>query len=125
MDSMGLNDRQRKAVLHVKQKGSISNMIYQTLADVSKRTAHRDLTDLVEKGAFQKVGKTGKGTFYELRKGAIKGPKGPKGPQKDMEYGVLKLDTNWTNRTQKDSWMQNASNGYWNPVSECHASRCR
>ena len=77
MDSMGLNDRQRKAVFHVKQKGSISNMIYQTLADVSKRTAHRDLTGLVEKGAFQKVGKTGKGTFYELRKGAIKRPKVP------------------------------------------------
>ena len=77
MAELGLSERQRKAVLYVRQKGSISNTAYQTFAGVAKRTAHRDLADLVEKGAFQKVGKTGKGTFYELRKGAIKGPKGP------------------------------------------------
>ncbi len=44
---------------------------------VAKRTAHRDLIDLVKKGVLEKIGKTGKGTAYVLRKGAIKGPKGP------------------------------------------------
>ena len=42
----------------------------------TKRTAHRDLTDLVAKGVFQRVGTTGKGTTYTLAKGATKGPRG-------------------------------------------------
>lgn len=44
---------------------------------MAKRTAHRDLTELVEKGILEKVGTTGRGTAYVLRKGAEKGPKGP------------------------------------------------
>jgi ATP-dependent DNA helicase RecG len=50
---------------------------YQTLLGVAKRTAHRDLTELVERGILEKVGTTGRGTAYVLRKGAIKGPNGP------------------------------------------------
>ena len=75
--TLGLNERQKKSVSYVRQEGRISNTIYQTLTGVAKRTAHRDLTELVEKGVFRRVGKTGKGTFYEFMKGAIKGPKGP------------------------------------------------
>lgn len=74
---LGINERQKKAISYVRQEGRISNTIYQTLTCVAKRTAHRDLTELVEKGVFRRVGKTGKGTFYELFKGVIKGPNVP------------------------------------------------
>ena len=56
---------------------------------VAKRTAHRDLVDLLTKGIIERIGTTGKGTHYVLHKGAAKGPKGstgkgvtkgPKGP---------------------------------------------
>jgi len=74
---LGLNERQRKAVVYVRTDGPISNSSYQELTGVAKRTAHRDLTDLVGKGVFEKHGTTGKGVFYQLAKGAKKGPKGP------------------------------------------------
>ena len=67
----GLNDRQLQAVTHVKTIGKITNSEYQQLMNVAKRTAHRDLFDLVEKGLFIKVGTRGKGTFYKLQR---KGP---------------------------------------------------
>ena len=66
-----LNERQLQAVAHVKKTGKIANSEYQQLMGVAKRTAHRDLFDLVEKGLFIKVGTRGKGTFYRLQ---LKGP---------------------------------------------------
>ncbi|NLH50762.1 MAG: DUF4062 domain-containing protein [Myxococcales bacterium] len=78
MADLALNERQKTAVAQVRREGRISNTEYQTLNSVAKRTAHRDLSELVEKGVFQKVGTTGKGTFYLLFKGATKGPKGPR-----------------------------------------------
>ena len=63
-----LNDRQMLAVTHVKRTGKITNSEYQQLTSVAKRTAHRDLFDLVEKGLFIKVGTRGKGTFYKLKR---------------------------------------------------------
>jgi len=62
-----LNDRQIQAVAHVKRADRIANSEYQQLMAVAKRTAHRDLADLVEKGIFEKVGTRGKGTFYKLQ----------------------------------------------------------
>ncbi|MBI9082793.1 MAG: DUF4062 domain-containing protein [Desulfobacterales bacterium] len=38
------------------------------LDEVAKRTAHRDLSDLVEKDLFIKVGKRGRGAFYKLKR---------------------------------------------------------
>lgn len=65
---LGLNDRQIKAVLFVKEKGKISNADYQELFSVSKATATRDLTDLLEKfDLFEKTGQTGAGTSYTLK----------------------------------------------------------
>lgn len=72
--SLGLNERQQKAIIHLKTRRQIGNTEYQKLMGVSKRTAHRDLTELVEKGILEKIGTTGKGAAYVLRKGAIKGP---------------------------------------------------
>ena len=65
---LGLNARQTKAVLFVKEKGKISNADYQELFSVSKATATRDLTELLDKfGLLEKVGQTGAGTSYILK----------------------------------------------------------
>lgn len=64
---MDLNERQVEVVLALKQKSSISNKEYQELYSVSKRTATRDLTDLVTRGLLEQVGRTGKQTTYNLR----------------------------------------------------------
>ena len=80
--SLGLNDRQRRALTHLKTAERIGNTEYQLLFGVAKRTAHRDLMDLVKKGILEKTGTTGKGTAYVMRKGATKGPKGPSAASK-------------------------------------------
>jgi len=59
-----LNDRQIKAVLYVKEKGKITNKEYQQTCEVKERLATMELKNLVEKGIFEKVGITGKGTHY-------------------------------------------------------------
>jgi predicted HTH transcriptional regulator len=65
-----LNDRQHKAIVHVKINGRIANTEYQQLTGAIKKTASRDLDDLVQKGIFAKSGSTGRGTYYVLvRKG--------------------------------------------------------
>jgi ATP-dependent DNA helicase RecG len=62
-----LEERQINALLYIKEHGNISNTQYQELANVSKRTATRDLQELIEKGFIQKSGTTGKGTIYIFR----------------------------------------------------------
>jgi ATP-dependent DNA helicase RecG len=64
---LGLNDRQLEATFFVKEKGKISNSGYQELFSVSKATATRDLTELVEKyKIFKRSGDVGAGTSYDL-----------------------------------------------------------
>jgi len=75
---LGLNERQQKAVYHVKTAGKITNQELRELTGVVIRTASRDLEDLVRKGVLMKMGKTGRSTHYVLAR---------------------KLDTNRTNRT--------------------------
>lgn len=79
---MGLNERQIKAVMYVKERGKITNKEYQKLTGVSKPTATRDLDELTKKSILEQFGVTGKGTFYKLKgsqraqtahKGLIKG----------------------------------------------------
>jgi len=57
--NLGLNERQIKAVMYVKEKGKITNKEYQKEFLVSKPTATRDLAELVEKEVFVLKG-TGK-----------------------------------------------------------------
>ncbi|TAK28846.1 MAG: transcriptional regulator [Chloroflexota bacterium] len=73
---MGLTERQVQAILLVKERGSITNTEYQERQNVAKRTATRDLSDLVDRGIFEQVGRRGKGIAYRLRSVA-KGPVGP------------------------------------------------
>ena len=47
LHNLGLNERQIKAVMYVKEKGKITNKKYQEEFAVSKATATRDLTELV------------------------------------------------------------------------------
>jgi ATP-dependent DNA helicase RecG len=68
LQQMGLNERQIKVITYVKENGKITNKKYQQIANTTKKTASRDLMDLVEKGIFQQIGTTGKGTFYTLKK---------------------------------------------------------
>ncbi|MDP2825273.1 MAG: ATP-binding protein [Sulfuritalea sp.] len=75
--SLDLNERQKQAVVYLKQDQVITNSIYQTEFEASKRTASRDLDEMLSMGILEKLGTTGKGVHYRLGKGAIKGPKGP------------------------------------------------
>jgi len=84
LQAMGLNERQIQAVVYVKEKGRISNQEYQRLAGVSKRTASRDLEELVQKDLFERIGETGKGTHY-LLKGSQRGQRGRNGVIKGSE----------------------------------------
>lgn len=106
MSSVPLNDRQRRAVAQIKTEGRITNAEYQTLTSSSKKTATRDLEDMVGKGLLRKIGRTGRGTHYMLArgkvaveasggKGAIKGTKGT-GPRAGTER-----DINGTNGTRQ------------------------
>jgi len=63
---MGLNERQMKAVQHVKEYGSITNREYRQKLELPNRTALRDLSELCTKGIFTKVGVTGRGAKYVL-----------------------------------------------------------
>ena len=68
LKKMGLNERQIKAVLYVKDRGKITNKEYQKLNDIKERMATIELAQLVEKGILRKFGTTGKGTFYTISK---------------------------------------------------------
>jgi ATP-dependent DNA helicase RecG len=65
---LGLNARQVKSVIFVKEKGRITNSEYQELNGTSDRTALRDLEILTELNVFVKEGEK-KGTFYKLKFG--------------------------------------------------------
>lgn len=66
LQSLDLNERQVKAMLYVKEKGKITNSDYQTLNDVSRETATRDLKELIDKQLIKPSGQKGAGAFYTL-----------------------------------------------------------
>jgi ATP-dependent DNA helicase RecG len=72
-----LSDRQLQAIGYLKIHRVITNSTYQAEFNASKRTASRDLEEMVAKGILERVGTTGKGVHYRLGKRAVKGPKGP------------------------------------------------
>ncbi|HEX29463.1 TPA: transcriptional regulator [Candidatus Poribacteria bacterium] len=69
--SLGLNERQIKAVLYVKEKGSITNREYRQVNSVSNKTAYLELNDLVQRGLLVQEG-TGKSLRYALSKSNAK-----------------------------------------------------
>ncbi len=75
LQSIGLNNRQVKAMLYTKEKGKISNKEYQELNNISKRTATNELTELTGKfKLLTKTGTSGAGISYRLH-GAKMGQK--------------------------------------------------
>jgi len=63
---LGLNERQIKAVMYVKEKGKITNKEYQDINDVSNKTAYLELSNTVERAILKVEGK-GKSTIYTLK----------------------------------------------------------
>lgn len=66
LEKLGLNERQIKAVLFVKEKGEITNKEYQKLNSTSERTATRDLTNLVKKQILKSSEIKGAGSYFYL-----------------------------------------------------------
>ena len=63
---LGLNDRQIKAVNHIKENKIINLSSYKALIkNVSEKTLYRDLQDLVDKKILKEIGEK-KGRKYEL-----------------------------------------------------------
>lgn len=62
----GLNERQIKAVMYVKEKGKITNKEYQKINICSRNTATNDLRILVEKEVLKESGKKGAGAYYVI-----------------------------------------------------------
>ena len=63
--SMLFNERQIKGFIHIENNKSITSSKYAEINDVAKRTARKDLSEMVEKGVIKKVGE-GKNTRYVL-----------------------------------------------------------
>jgi predicted HTH transcriptional regulator len=67
IDMLKLNDRQKKAIIFIKQNGSITNKQYQKLTKITDRTALRDIKELINKKVLHKIGTTGRATHYVNR----------------------------------------------------------
>ena len=63
LKELGLNERQIKAVMYVKEKGKITNREYRELTGLSDEGSRIDLIELTKKGIFQPRGK-GRDTHY-------------------------------------------------------------
>jgi ATP-dependent DNA helicase RecG len=66
MTRLGLSDRQMKAITFVKTHGRITSAEYQSLTDVSRQTATRDLDELVGKAVASRHGAK-RGSYYVLK----------------------------------------------------------
>ena len=64
---LGLNERQIKAIMYVKEKGRITNREYRKLNNISDEGARKDIISLIEKQILVAKG-SGRGTYYELKK---------------------------------------------------------
>ena len=63
--SLGLNERQIKAVAYIKERRKLTNREYQVINKISRETAKIELNILVEKKILVKIGK-GRGIHYIL-----------------------------------------------------------
>ncbi|MEW6558233.1 MAG: ATP-binding protein [Elusimicrobiota bacterium] len=63
---LGLNERQIKAIVYVKEKGKITNKEYQLLINTNRITAMRDLQDLVKKSIVKMEGTGKRNIQYRL-----------------------------------------------------------
>lgn len=64
--ALGLTDRQRAVLPHLKLHRRITNAEYRGITGVTERTASRDLEDLVNKGVLERTARTGRGAGYRV-----------------------------------------------------------
>ncbi len=62
-----INQRQKKALDYLERKALISNKVYRQLFNISHKTAHLELVDLVQKGMLIQQG-SGRSTSYTVIK---------------------------------------------------------
>jgi ATP-dependent DNA helicase RecG len=72
-----LNTRQKQAIDYLKINRRITNREYKELTGSISQTALRDLRDLMAFGLVDKVGSTGRSTYYRLRKKPDTNPTNP------------------------------------------------
>lgn len=65
LTEIGLNERQIKAIIYIKEKGKITNKEYRSLTNLSDEGARLDLKDLVSRGLVKPKGK-GRSSHYVL-----------------------------------------------------------
>jgi len=63
---LGLNQRQVKAVLYVKEKGKITNREYQEINDISRQMATNELHNLVNVFKLLVNKGYGAGSYFEI-----------------------------------------------------------
>ena len=63
---MGLNEKQIKAIMYVKERRKITNKEYQEINAVSNKTAYIELSDLVKKEILVNIG-SGRTLAYTLK----------------------------------------------------------
>jgi ATP-dependent DNA helicase RecG len=56
-----------KAVSYIKEKGEITNAIYQEINNIDKTSATEDIQSLVQLGIIIRKGNIGRGTKYVLK----------------------------------------------------------
>jgi ATP-dependent DNA helicase RecG len=66
LKGLGLNERQIKAVMYVKERGKITNKEYQEINRCSRNTASNDFKELTQKGILKESGKKGAGSYYVI-----------------------------------------------------------
>jgi ATP-dependent DNA helicase RecG len=67
LDSLNLNERQKKAVEFINTGKKITRSEYEKMFGISERTANREISDLVKLSIFNKIGK-GPNVYYGLTK---------------------------------------------------------
>jgi ATP-dependent DNA helicase RecG len=66
LKKLGINARQIKAVMYIKEKGKITNKEYQEINNCSRNTASNDLKRLVENHILKESGIKGAGSYYDI-----------------------------------------------------------
>ncbi len=94
LDELELNERQRKAIEHLKINGKITALEYREIFDISKTTTHRDIKDMISKQIIIEQG-SGKATYYTLTKPKYDG-NGTNGTK--MERTMKRLPNNQEKR---------------------------
>lgn len=69
--SLDLNERQKKAILYIRDSSQITNADYQKINNVSRRTALRDLQALIDKQLIKRTESSGSSVAYILMNAPI------------------------------------------------------